>query len=86
MKEIHEWLIFNGYEYDNEDDTYEKNVFSNIWVGAFTPFVRLFTVGIFDDYTVVVSYNKSMKYDVETIEKIKREMEILKEIGLTVKD
>lgn len=82
MNKVHELLIKKGYKYDEEDDSYEKNIYSDSWCGAFAPFVRLFTIGIFDDYTVVVSYNKSMQYDVETIEKVKNEMEILKEIGL----
>lgn len=86
MSKINESLILNGYEYDEEDVTYEKTVFSDKWIGAFVPFVRLFTIVIFDDYNVFVSYNNSMIYEVETIEKVKKEREILKEIGLTVKD
>ena len=86
MNKVHELLIKNGYSYDKEDKSYEKKVFSDSWHGAFVPFVRLFTVGIFDDYTVVVvSYNKSMKYDVETIEKVKSERAILEDIGLESK-
>lgn len=86
MNKLQESLILNGYEYDEEDESYEKTVFSDKWIGAFVPFVRLFTIAIFDDYNVFVSYNKPMIYDTETIEKVKKERAILKEIDLTVKD
>lgn len=88
MNKVHELLISNGYKYDEdeEDNGYEKTVFSDLWRGMFVPFVRLFTITIFDDYNVFISYNKSMIYDVETIEKVKQERAILREIGLTVKE
>lgn len=84
MNKVHELLIKKGYKYDEEDDSYEKNIYSDSWCEAFAPFVRLFTIAIFDGNNVVISYNKSMIYDIETIEKVKSEKENLKEIGLTV--
>ena len=85
MNKVHELLIKNGYSYDKEDKSYEKKVFSDSWHGAFVPFVRLFSMVIFDDFNVFVEYNKSMRYDTETIEKVKSERAILEDIGLEPK-
>lgn len=84
MKKSHNLLIKNGYVYDEEDEIYEKKVFSTKTKGMFVPFVSLFSIVIYDDVGVLVCYNKCMRYDSETIEKVKKERNILKELGFTV--
>ena len=82
MNKHHDFLIANGYVYDEEDNSYEKQIFSSTVKGMFVPYVRLFSIGVFDDYETVIDYNKSLKTSVETRTKAQIERKILEQIEL----